>query len=696
LFSFLLDQKAVLMDEKTASRLTLMPGSIVRTSRGEFKLLDTFPSLSPEPLIVMDIGHVQRLFDLEGRVDRVDLILKDEHAFVSRHKEGFRIQSSRQKEQIYAGMLRAFRLNLEALSLIALFVGVFLIYNTTMFAVASRRKDAGILRSLGASRREVVSAFLTEILIFGLAGGLLGGLFGYVLSRFLTGLVGQTISNLYFFLRPEPLPWSWWIVVAGAFFGCSASVLGSVFPLLELMRLDPVRALQGRTAAGTSIKGTRKAALAGIATLILTIILLVLSPVHVYIGFTAAFAFLFGASLLTGLLLALIAPLLRHIFGLLCGLPGRIAAGNIRQNLNRTAVAVAAFMVALSMSVGLGSMIGSFRQSLIWWMGTQLRADIYIGSTSEGFEVPERFYEEIREMPGLGGVDPYRNVQIPYRGKSVSVAAVRADVLQKYTRFGWLKGGNENWEPVKRGEVIVSESFLRSFKARTGEVITLEGNHGPARFRIAAAFYDYTTERGLIMMDRTTYLATFNDRRLNSIGVFMDPGDPRRQELLDEVKKRASAHGLPVFTLDQLHHRILSVFDSTFAVTRSMRVLAIIVAFFGIAGALLTLFIERQREFGIYRALGFSTRQVAAMTLMEGIGMGMVSFVLSIVVGTVLAFILIKVINVQSFNWTIFFYPPWSPYVLSGITAVLASAGAALYPIWKVFRTYPHMQLREE
>jgi len=151
-----------------------------------------------------------------------------------------------------------------------------------------------------------------------------------------------------------------------------------------------------------------------------------------------------------------------------------------------------------------------------------------------------------------------------------------------------------------------------------------------------------------------------------------------------------------VATRDQLHGNILNVFDSTFAVTRSMRILAIVVAFFGIAGALLTLFMERQREFGIYRALGFSTRQVAGMTLMEGLGMGIVSFLLSTGVGTALALLLIRVINLRSFNWTIFFYFAPEPYLLAAATAILASLGAAAYPIWKVYRTYPQMQIREE
>jgi putative ABC transport system permease protein len=273
---------------------------------------------------------------------------------------------------------------------------------------------------------------------------------------------------------------------------------------------------------------------------------------------------------------------------------------------------------------------------------------------------------------------------------------VEAASLQKYTRFGWLRGGNENWEPVKKGAAIISESFQRRFGVKEGDQIILEGKHGPAPLKIAAVFYDYTSEHGVIMMDRSTYLRIFEDRTINTLGVFVDAGNPERKEILKEVVRKAQKRGLPVYTRDQLWESILSVFDSTFAVTRSMRMMAIIVAFFGIAGALMTLFIERQKEFGIYRALGFSTRQVAAMTLLEGLGMGLVSFLVSTGVGTALAWILIRVINRESFNWTIFYYPSWEPYATAAVTAILASVGAALYPIWKVYRKYPQMQIREE
>ena len=695
LLSFLTDEKAIFVDHDLKAELGIASDKIIQTAKGPLHFKGSFPNPSGEPLVIMDIGHVQKLYQLQGYVDRVDLILSDESEFSSRWGKGFLIQSSRQRSETFSGMLQAFRLNLEALSLLALFVGVFLIYNTAMFTVISRRRDTGILRSLGANRMEILAAFLSEILILGIIGGGLGGLIGYFLTRFLTGLIGSSISNLYFFLRPEPVTWSGWILITGVLVGCSASLLGGFLPLFELIRTDPIKALSGRVASRESVRKAQRAALAGLFVLLISLVLFLLPETHIYVGFAGVFGFILGVSLLTGVVLVYLHPVVKRILGTLGRLPGKVAAGNIRQNLGRTGVAVAAFMISLSMSIGLSSMIGSFRQSLIWWMGTQIRGDLYIGKIIEA-EVPEDFYEEIRKIDGIGGVHPYRNVQTLYRNTSVNISAVDASVLEKYTRFGWLKGGNENWEMVKRGGVIISESFSRRFGVKSGETITLEGIQGPTEFKVGAIFYDYTTEHGLVMMDRPTFLKTFRDRTLNNIGIFIDPDNPRRPELLQEVRKRSEARGLPVLTGAQLHQNILEVFDTTFAITRSMRAIAIVVAFFGIAGALLTLFIERSREFGIYRALGFSTGQVAKMTLMEGLGMGLVSFLFSMAVGTAVAILLIKVINIRSFNWTIFYYPMLKPYLLTGVTAILASIGAAAYPIWKVYRTYPQIQIREE
>jgi putative ABC transport system permease protein len=692
---FLLDERAVFLEARLAEQMGLSAGREFKTSRGPLRMIGTFANPSGEPLILMDIAHAQEMFDLPGQVDHVDLILDNEADFRSRWKTGFRIQSTGERRETFSAMVGAFRLNLEAMSLMALFVAVFLIYNTTMFTVVSRRKDAGILRSLGADRREVIFAFLAEIMLLGSVGGAIGSILGYLLSHFLTTIIGSTISNLYFFLRPTPPGWSFLILLSGILLGCGASLLGSILSLVELARIDPVEALRGRTASRRSGKTALKAAYAGLAILTISFLVLVLSGKQIYTAYAATFGILLGLSLLTGLFLVYAAPVLKAFLYRIGGISGKVAAGNIRQNLGRSGVAVAAFMVALSMSIGLASMIGSFRDSLVWWMGTQLRGDVYISNASET-EVPIDFYEELVSIKAIDGVDAYRKAKILYQGRTAYIAAVNAPVLQRFDRFAWLEGGDEHWEAVKKGGVIISESFARNFDVRPGDTITLEGIEGPARLRVEAAFYDYTSEHGVIMMDRKTYLGLYNDHAISSVAVFFDPANPRRLELIETVKEKANARGLPVFTQKQFYNNILELFDSTFVVTRSMRIIAIIIAFFGIAGALMTLFIERQRDFGIMRALGFSTGQVSSMTLMEAIGMGLVSFLLSAFVGTLLAVILIKVINLRSFNWTIFFHIQWQPYIYTALTALLASLGAALYPIWKVRRNYPQMQIREE
>ena len=230
LLSFLVDERAVLVDHDLKRGQGIPSREVLNTAKGPLHVKGSFPNPSGEPLILIDIGHAQRLYNLQGQVDRVDLILSDETGFMSRWEKGFLIQSARQRSETFSGMLQAFRLNLEALSLLALFVGVFLIYNTAMFTVVSRRRDTGILRSLGANRMEILGAFLSEILILGILGGALGGLMGFLLTRFLTGLIGDSISNLYFFLRPEPVGWSGWILIIGVALGCSAECVGRSGP----------------------------------------------------------------------------------------------------------------------------------------------------------------------------------------------------------------------------------------------------------------------------------------------------------------------------------------------------------------------------------------------------------------------------------------------------------------------------------
>ena len=190
-----------------------------------------------------------------------------------------------------------------------------------MFAVVSRRKDAGILLSIGASRHQIAAAFLVEVLLLGAAGGALGGVLGYLLSGFLVKVVGNAISTLYFSLRPSALPWSFWNLAGGIFLGSAASIIGCIPSLLELGRVQPVLALRGRTASRGASQRTKMIAVSGIFCMAVAAALFGFSFLHVYVGFAGAFAFLVGACLFTGLMILLFAPALKRIFSRVMGLP---------------------------------------------------------------------------------------------------------------------------------------------------------------------------------------------------------------------------------------------------------------------------------------------------------------------------------------------------------------------------------------
>ncbi|MGD8353812.1 MAG: ABC transporter permease, partial [Pseudomonadota bacterium] len=223
-----------------------------------------------------------------------------------------------------------------------------------------------------------------------------------------------------------------------------------------------------------------------------------------------------------------------------------------------------------------------------------------------------------------------------------------------------------------------------------------EGGAAARLLPITGVFYDYTTEHGLIMMSRDTFIDMFQDTSIDTLAVFLEPENVRPTGTGVNVRDRALKAGMTLTDQDGFKDRILSIFDATFTITQSMRAIAVLVAFFGITGALLTLFMERRREFGIYRALGLTGREVALMTLLEGLGMGIAGFFLSVVAGTAISIILIRVINVQSFNWTIFYHFNVVPYLTAAGIALTASIGAALYPVIRVVRTYPRLQVREE
>jgi len=252
------------------------------------------------------------------------------------------------------------------------------------------------------------------------------------------------------------------------------------------------------------------------------------------------------------------------------------------------------------------------------------------------------------------------------------------------------------WKRVLDGAVVVSEPFaFRHDIPPHGGSVTLLTDRGPRTFPVAGVFYDYTTERGLVLLSRDVYERYWDDRALSSLGVTVAPGQAV-EEVAARVRTALAGTALQVTSNRSLRAQALRVFDRTFAVTESLRLLAVVVAFIGVWSALMALQVERTRELATLQALGLTGRQLCGLTLLETGLMGATAGILSLPTGFLLAAILVNVINVRSFGWTMRLQADPLVFVQALAVSIAAAALASVYPMLRLLRQPVAAALRQE
>jgi putative ABC transport system permease protein len=235
-------------------------------------------------------------------------------------------------------------------------------------------------------------------------------------------------------------------------------------------------------------------------------------------------------------------------------------------------------------------------------------------------------------------------------------------------------------EAIGQDALVVSEAFALRFGVGRGETVYLPTAHGPHPFRVSAIYYDYSTDRGVVVMDRPTFTRHFGDLPPTSLTVYLKPGasaDTVRERLLTQL---GEAHRVFIHTNSSLRAEVLRIFDSTFAITYTLEAIAILVAILGVTGTLVTLIIERRRELALLRLVGADLRQIRRMIVLESGFLGVVGQALGLISGFALALVLIYVVNVQSFGWTIQFHAPVAFLLQSSLLVILSTSLAGLYP----------------
>jgi putative ABC transport system permease protein len=703
--NFLRDPKAIAITEKLANRHGLKKGDRITLIAGSRKIDLTIRNLlkmeGPAKSLegnfgLMDIASAQEALEKVGLIDRIDLIIEKsipsdliENELKGVLPPGVQVRRSDTRSGQIEKMVSAFHLNLTALSLISLMVGMFLIYNTISVSVIQRRREIGILRSIGISRSQVLRLFICEAGLIGCLGSLVGIGIGLGLAKIMLYSVSRTITALYILVKTEHLVIPPLVLLVGFCMGLFVSVLSSIGPAKEASRIVPREALALGTLE-TKVKIRLKHLnAAGFGLLILSFLFALQKPIdqRPIFGFLAALLILIGVALLIPtlvfLLNRLLSPLLRFFFGV----EGKLAGRYLHDSMVRTVITIAALMTALSMLISISIMILSFRKTVDLWVEQSINGDVFIfpGSYSiTGYSalLPLQVSRELASLPGVKAVDSFRALEIEYRGQPGLIAAVDGQVFLNMKVIRFTRGDPKAIlnEFAAGRSVLVTESFSLRHQVKAGDRIGLNTPQGEKEFLVSGVFYDYSSDWGMVLMEKKLFQSLWNDETIHSAGIYLMQG-ASIEAFKEAVRERYSKpYRLFLVSHRELRNEILRIFDQTFAITYSLEFIAIIVAILGIINSLNALIIERQRDIGILRAVGGFRRQIEKTVLIEAGMIGFFSLVLGLVCGFLLSLLLIYVINKQSFGWTIqFSIPIWS-LIQSGIVVMLTSIGAGFIP----------------
>jgi len=668
-------------------------------------LLPPIAGTAAEGLAITDIATAQEVLDRIGEIERIDLVLDADAAatLAEALPPGLRLTTSAGRGNALEQMTRAFRTNLTAMSLLALLVGGFIVYNTMTFAVLQRRPLLGTLRMLGVSRRQLFTLVLTEALALALIGALIGVLLGIVVGAGLVQLVTRTIDDLYFALDVRGLHVAPLSLIKGVGMGILVTLIAALGPALEAARSQPRDVIRRTLVERRGRRLLPWLALAGMLLLVGGLALVELSGRSMALGFVALFLVIIGVSLTVPLVVQGIAALTTPLFGRLFGTEGRFAARGIAASITRTGLAIAALAVAVSATVGVGIMISSFRASVDHWLAGTLSSDIYVaidaGDGRPGGELLADLAGRIAALPGVNAVSQGRRVRVETRdGYKVPLLALSA-TYGRPRGFELLGEPAPNiWPRWQAGELIlVSEPFAYHRGVDVGDPVELFTAAGWRRFEVGAVVRDYGSDSGLLVMPRAIYAELWQDPTVASIGIVLADG-VNPAEVSARVEATVAGLDLPLLiqTSQTIRERSLEVFDRTFTITEVLRLLAVGVAFVGILSALMALELERGRDYAVLRATGMTRLQLARLILLQTSAMGIAAGLLAIPLGWIMGDMLIQVINLRSFGWTMPLRLPAATLAGGLVLAWCAALIAGLYPAWRATRIAPGRALREE
>jgi putative ABC transport system permease protein len=668
----------------------------------EFEIAGIIPSrpdqpAAPKNLLVMDLPALQKLSGKEGRLDRIEFLLDRDTrrtparaaqtlAFLSGALHTFGNVNTPESRQAAAEvMTRGFRLNLTILSLIAMLVGLYLIFQALDAAVLKRRGEIGILRAMGVTAEEIRWSWLWEALGLGLAGGLLGVLGGWALAQGTVRAVSQTVNTLYYASNTTAAALHLDEALGAMLLAVGSSLLAGWLPAKRAASTLPAQ-LWAQGTEGTFPTKTRsaKAWIGGLALTVSATALAFFPPLVLeggtpfsLAGYASAFIGVLGAGVLAGDFLpwaSWLAAVSKDASPAL-----RLANSHLRQPSSRHRWAVAGLVCAIAMTGGMAILVGSFETSVSGWIRQALQSDIYITSdanqnASANSHMAPGAWKRITSDESVTDWDGLLIARIELPNGPVRLNGTDMAFNKRRNPLLWLDAPRSNavFDAAENEDLcLVSESFTVRHGIRREGMVRIPTPTGERTLKVAGVYTDYGDDKGIILVERRHMQRWFETDQISTLALVLKPGTDAEAF---RAKTRAAYPGLAVYTNAHLRAEVMRIFRQTFAITYALEGIGVLVALAGLGTTLASVLAERRAELTTLRALGMSHSEIARVAAWEGALLSVVGTAAGLLAGTGLGALLVFVINKQTFGWTLQLSFPLPPLLF--LALLLPASGA--------------------
>lgn len=662
-------------------------------------------------IAVMDYPAAQMAFGKEGRIDRIDVsLLRGEDLETVRERirkavpAGYGVVTPEGRTRQVEFLISRFQQNINLISFIAVFVGMYLIYNAVSISVIQRRREIGILRALGTTRRQVISLFLSETAVLAIVGSALGAGLGIFFARSAVGAVAQSVSEMYLRTSVTEITISWPGLAAGFVTGTIASIAAALFPALTSTRISPVSAIRSTPYSDEGFLSQGKLRILSGIFVSLAILLLVLykavpasSVLHGTPSmFSATILLLLGVSMAIPTVLQGFLAFFHGSVSFRMGPAGRLAGLNLQKNIGRNAVAAAAIFYGISVFVSSAGIIYSTKQSVMEWIDSYVRGDIIITSGhpiattgAQNIPMPVEMWKEIEKVPGVLSADPFRKIYIDYNGRRMLLLVLDIERRLRYSPFKLAQGRREDMTRLMpdRNYIAVNEAVAAREHLRPGDPITLPTPEGPVLFTVAVVNVDYSSDSGSMLMDLGTYQRYWKEQLADSFSVRVTSKGGIEAVRSEIAKRFGNDRNLFVLPAREFKREITKIIDQGFAVNHAVNIITLLIACLGIVVTLLASVLERTREIGILRSIGMLQKQVSAVVVIESVLLGIVGGILGAATGIMIGWMSLEGFLRGDYGASMEYHIYYvSIFWAIGLSSLLAAL-AGLYPARKAAKT---------